>query len=277
MSEDNTPPADMNGTDENPDAPRGDDSLAPPVPVKAARPPGYPLEDIYRPITLPRNMSEVSLSPHFTVNPLRSNAELRARYGITRRWQLGLTYDIGGFYQGPSATKTAFHAGKAVGLDVTVLIENFVAVKVGVPVYLDPVATAVTLAVPVKFTFFDKLAIGGLDDLLDIRITKFVPSFNSELQNEVNGGFIRNNTVTDKGTLRFSGYLTYQYEPKLALYGRISIINKNFDGVQSDVLLVGGLQYPPRRYLDVGANLGFQDLTVPSQTFGLSLFGALRI
>jgi hypothetical protein len=279
MSEDNTPPADVNGTDENPDAPRiPDEDGGPAVPAKAARPAGYPVEEIYRPLTLPRNMSEVALSPHLTVNPLNSNAELRARYGVTRQWQLGLTYDIGGVYKKPTPTgKTGFNAGKAVGPDVTVLVQNFIAIKVGLPIYLDPVAVGLTLAAPIKFTFFDKLAIGGLDDLLEIRLHKFMPSFGSQLENDVNAGYIANNTVTSKGALRFSGYVTYQYEPRLALFGRLSVINRNFDSIQNDVLLVGGLQYSPRRYVDVGASVGWQDLTVPSQTFGLNLFAALRI
>jgi len=70
MAED-PPPSDMEGTNENPDAPKtiGDTKDEPvPVAVKKARS-GYPIEEVWRPITLPANMSEVSIAPHPQVPP----------------------------------------------------------------------------------------------------------------------------------------------------------------------------------------------------------------
>jgi len=70
MPED-TPPSDMNGTDENPDAPHDISkpavTVVAPTPTRAA---GYPIEEALRPITLPANMSEVSIAPHANVSPL---------------------------------------------------------------------------------------------------------------------------------------------------------------------------------------------------------------
>ena len=63
MTED-APPADMNGTDENPDAPQDVDERRPTAvvaPADEAARRGYPIEEALRPITLPQNMSEVSI------------------------------------------------------------------------------------------------------------------------------------------------------------------------------------------------------------------------
>ena len=145
MAED-PPPSDMEGTNENPDAPKtGDGSgssavVVAPVEKKS----GYPIEESQRPITLPKNMSEVSINPHAQVKPFAGSMALRARYGITRQAQLGLTYLLGGAFDDPKTTdtKVGFHPGKAVGLDVTVLLQDWIAVRLGVPVYIDPVAVS---------------------------------------------------------------------------------------------------------------------------------------
>jgi hypothetical protein len=272
MTED-APPADMNGTDENPDAPK--DITKPTVTATApapARPAGYPEEEALRPITLPANMSEVSISPHANVSPYFGSDALRARYGITSRVQLGLTYVLGGVYHDPSTVdmKLGFHPGKAVGVDVTVLLQNWIAVRVGVPVYVDPVAVGLQLGAPLKFTFGEKFALGGMDDLLNIKISKFAPSFYSEYENAVYAAAQTNNTETPNGHLRFSAYGIYNHTPKLAIIARggldtlLTSISGGGAGATSSsstaTFLRGGFDYTPRRYLDVGVSIGFDDL-----------------
>ena len=68
-----------------------------------------------RPITLPQNMTEVGIDPHEMVSTFAGSTSLRARYGITNKVQLGLTYAIGGIYDDPETVSKnyAFHAGKA--------------------------------------------------------------------------------------------------------------------------------------------------------------------
>jgi hypothetical protein len=272
MPED-APPADMNGTDENPDAPR--DITKPAVTAVAPtpkRPSGYPTEEALRPITLPQNMSEVSISPHANVSPYFGSDALRARYGITSRIQLGLTYVLGGIYHDPSTAnmKLGFHPGKAVGVDVTVLLQNWIAVRVGVPVYVDPVAVGLQLGAPMKFTFGEKFALGGMDDLLNIKISKFAPSFYSEYENAINAAAQDNNTETPNGHLRFSAYGIYQQSTKLAIIARagldtmLSSAGSGSAGATSSsstaTFLRAGFDYTPRHYLDLGVSLGFDDL-----------------
>ena len=49
-----------------------------------------PIEEVSRPITLPQNMSEVTIDPHMQVSPYEGSTSLRARYGITPKVQIGL-------------------------------------------------------------------------------------------------------------------------------------------------------------------------------------------
>jgi hypothetical protein len=289
MTED-APPSDMNGTDENPDAPRdivGEDKPVVVAP-KLTHAPGYPIEEALRPITLPQNMSEVALDPHFQVSPFDSTVALRARYGITRQAQLGLTYVIGGVYDDPSkpGKQYGFHAGKAVGLDVTVLLQNWIGVHVGVPIYIDPLAVSLALGAPMKFTFGDKFALGGLDDLLNIKITKFAPSFYQEVQNAVGAANEVNHTQQSRGRLRFSAYGVYQYMPKTAMIGRFGVDNDlgtsgggpagTSGATGTTTFIRAGIQHTPRKYLDVGVSAGFDDLAHLG-SFGLAFLLALRI
>jgi hypothetical protein len=287
MTED-APPSDMNGTDENPDAPH--DVFNTPTVVKTApvvHESGYPIEEARRPITLPANMSEISISPHSTVSPASGTDALHARYGITRQVQLGLTYVWGGIYQAPTSMSTAFHPGKAVGLDVTVLLQNWLAVRVGVPVYIDPVAVGLQIGAPIKFSFGEKFALGGLDDLLLIKISKFAPSFYSEEQNATYATFVTaTNTSTPDGDLRFSAYGVYNHTPQLAIIGRIGFDSPlgsaggssagSMATANTTTFLRAGLQYSPKKYFDVGASLGFDDLA-HGGTFSPQGFLAVRI
>jgi hypothetical protein len=288
------PPADINGTDENPGAPHGTDSetkveaTAPPP----ERPTGYPIEEALRPITLPQNMSEIAIGPHLQVSPAHGSDALRARYGITNKIQLGLTYVMGGLFDDPTtmANDPGFHPGKAVGLDVTVLLQPWIGVSVGVPVYLNPVAVSVTLGAPIKFQFGDKFAIGGLDDLLNIKIDRFAPTYYQEYDNAFAASQscdTCNRTEQSRGFLRFSAYGIMQYQPNVAIVGRIGVANDlgSSGGSQPGVTMNGGgttmfvragMDWTPRRWCDLGASLGFDDLA-HGGTFTPALYAALRI
>lgn len=271
MAED-PPPSDMEGTNENPDAPKTGEGSAE---VKVVAPPmkksGYPIEQTQRPITLPQNMSEVGLAPHAQVKPYAGADALRARYGITRQVQLGLTYVIGGIYDDPKTTsdKIGFHPGKAVGLDVTVLVQNWIGVRVGVPVYIDPLAVGLQLGAPLKFMLSNKLAIGGMEDFLTLKLSKFAPTFYQEVQNVANGEVARLGTAS-RGYLRFSGFAEYQHSPKMALIGRFGVTTDlgagggGSAGTSSDTsattFIRAGFQYSPRKFLDLGLSIGFDDL-----------------
>lgn len=269
------PPKDMEGTDENPDAPRsGAEASAKVVAAPAKqRTAGYPVEEAYRPITLPQNMSEVSLDPHAQVSPYHGTTTLRARYGITRQVQLGLTYNLGAIYNDQDVDpqlgdKYRVRVGKAVGMDVTVLLQNWIGVRVGVPVYVEPVAVGLTLGAPMRFYLTDKVTIGGLDDVLEIRLHRFAPSFYSEAQNATRAFQDSINTVPSAGALRLAFYGIYQHETKLAFIARVGALLEDFAtsrGIDGRggmaTFLRAGVQYTPRRFVDLGFSLGFDDLS----------------
>ncbi|HET9621907.1 MAG TPA: hypothetical protein VFP84_11110 [Kofleriaceae bacterium] len=290
MTEDPPPPKDINGTAENPNAPKlAADPDAPPPPE--APPPkvvrtGYPTEEVLRPITLPKNLSEVSIDPHAQVSPYAGSAALRARYGITSKLQLRLTYMLAGIFDDPATVehKQGIHAGKAIGLDVTYLIQDWVGVSVGLPIYINPFALSLTIGAPIKFTFADKFAIGGLDDLLNIKLDTFAPTFYQEVQNATNANTNVTNTVQSAGELRVSAFGEYQYQPDLAIIARIGVQLEDFAtgktngcaGECETTFLHVGFQYSPRNYLDLGLSIGFDDLA-HGGSFAPSGFLAFRI
>jgi hypothetical protein len=288
MAED-PPPSDITGTAENPDAPRTLLDAEAPAGATVAPPPvrtGYPIEEALRPITLPANMSEVSLAPHAQVSPYAGSTALRARYGITPKIQLALTYVIGGIFDDPSTleSKQGFHPGKALGLDVTYMLRDWVGVKVGVPIYISPLAVSLALGAPIKFTFGDKFALGGLDDLLNIRLSRFAPTFYQELQNAANASDTMTGTIKSAGALRVSVFGVYQYQPDFAIIARTGIQMEDFatgktDGCPGECMstfIHAGFNYSPRRYLDLGLSIGFDDLA-HGGSFAPAGFLAFRI
>ena len=280
----------MEGTNENPDAPRiigeqnqGGVPAAPPVMKKS----GYPIEEVFRPITLPQNMSEIGIEMHAQVSPYAGASSLRARYGITRQVQLGLTYLMAGIFAEKdfvlgSAGGTKVHPGKAVGLDVTILVQDWIGIRVGVPVYIDPVAVGLTIGAPLKFVFGNKLAIGGLDDLLSIKLSKFAPSFYQESTNVALARASDTNSVISKGFLRFSGFGVYQHKPNLAIIGRLGVTIDDFSTAKSNAggglttFLRAGFQYTAKKRIDLGLALGFDNLA-RAGTFGPQAYLNVRI
>ncbi len=298
-----TPPSDMNGTDENPDAPKavGTETKVEVTAPGPKRPAEYPIEETLRPITLLQNMSEVSISPHAQVGdggayPYAGGDALRARYGITNEIQLGFTYAYAGIYPDPASTSSSgytygAHGGKALGLDVTVQLQKWLGVRVGVPVYISsPVAISIAAGAPIKFHFGDgKYAIGGLDDLLNIKVKRFAPDFYQDYSNALAAYTLQNsNTIQSPGHIRVSAYGEMQAKPNVAW-----IIRAGVDvGLSSDstntaggamgfaggttTFLRGGVQWSPRRFVDVGGSVGFDDLGHVG-SFAPAVFLALRI
>jgi hypothetical protein len=228
-----------------------------------------------RPITLPKNTTELALGPHAQLKPYRGSDALRARYGITDKVQLGLTYLIAGIHDDPDTMGTndiGFHFAKAVGLDVTVLFQNWMGVRLGVPVYIDPLAVGITLATPMKWQIAGgKFAIGALDDFLTIRVNRFAPSFYQEYDNALAAFETRqtgNNTIQSKGEIRFSGYGVMQYRPKTAFHGRLGVVLEDFSTTRTNAgdnsgvkyNIRAGVQHSPRKFIDIGFSIGFDDL-----------------
>lgn len=286
MEEDDTPPDDMEGTSENPDAPKlgdADAGVTGPAAPKPTRT-GYPIEEVLRPLTLPAVTSEVSLDLRSTFSAFDANAGLRARYGITRQVQIGLRYGIGGLFDNPNTvdTKTKFNTGKAVGVDFTYLIFNWLSAQMTIPVYIQPYAMSLGLGAPMKFRFGDKFAIVAGEDIVDIRLTKFIPSLTDEAQNQANVAALDSNSVTAKGDVHIRGGIIYQVSPQLAVKGNLSqsitIETTEINGRGGNPFgLEGLLQYSPSAKMDVSGRLGIDDFSHTKESFGILVAAAYRI
>ncbi len=289
------PPKDIEGREENPGSPLGIGAEEPPKVVvlvkKKSTSAGYPIEEYLRPINLPANMSEVAIAPHAQLGGdgqrFAGGDALRARYGITREVQLGLTYVYAGIYDDPATKNTdslGIHGGKAVGIDVTVLLQNWIGIRVGVPFYIKPVAFSLAIGVPIRFQLGDKFAIGGLDDFLNIKLSNFAPTFYQEVQNATNADLDEKNATRSAGQLRVTGYGIYQYQPKTAFIGRIGFNMEDFASTKTQsnagggisYFLRAGVQWTPRKFVDLGISLGFDDLATYG-SFGPQALLAFRI
>jgi hypothetical protein len=287
------PPSVMNGTDDNPDNPHAVTNEEPAKPVIAAvlKKADYPIELALRPITLFQNLTEVSIAPHLQSSPFIASDAVHARYGITRQIQVGVTYVYAGVWDRQlidtgDSSSYGFHSGKAFGVDVTYLLQDWIGISVGVPFYISPLAVALQIGVPLKFTFGDKFALGGLDDLLNINLHNFAPSFYQEFYNALAAASTAVNTEQSRGHLRFSAYGIYQQTPRWAWIGRIGIDSDLGEGGGGaagtsenggeQTFIKAGFSWTPKNFLDFGAQIGFDDLST-SGSFGPQLFLALRI
>jgi hypothetical protein len=282
--EEDTPPEDMEGTSENPDAPKqvNGEVVEGPVAPKAVRT-GYPMEEVLRPITLPAVMTEIGLDVRSNFDPVDTEFGLRARFGITKQAQIGVRYGIGGLYEDGVTMKSGFNTGKAFGLDFTYLVFDWMAGKITLPMYVDPFAMAVTLGAPMKFVFKEKYAIVALDDFLEIRILKFIPSLTNESANEFNVfEYNRNTSLRSSNVyLRVGGI--YQMKPNMAIKANLKQTipgggdNEASTSNETPLGLEGIFQFSPNAKMDVTGRLGIEDLASPGETFGLVIAAAYRI
>jgi hypothetical protein len=278
LGDDDAPSGDPTGTKENPDAPKmGDETPADPTGAPAPRSTSYPIEETQRPLTLPTNTSEVSLGVSTTVEHADAEATLRLRYGITKQAQVGLLYNIGGVFPDASVPpKTKFNTGKALGVEGTFLITDWVAARLRVPMYMQPFGIGLELGAPMKFHIGDQLAIVALDDLVRIKLHAFAPSLDHERQNVADVDLFNTNSHTSKGDLQFSGGVLYQQSPKLVVGGTLGMIFPDFASTGLVYPLQGLIQYSPSRRLDLGARAGFDSLAA-SNSFTLRFALAVRI
>jgi hypothetical protein len=163
LDEDPPPSDSESGAEEDPGAPRLDEPDTGPK-APSAKTLGYPIEEVKRPQTLPEFTSEVRLDLRMFPDPVDAEASFKFRFGVTRQIQVGVRYGIGGFYNdGKGADpKVRFNTGKAVAIDFQYLIQEWLAPRLSIPMYVDPFAIGVTLGPSLKFRLFDdKLALVG--------------------------------------------------------------------------------------------------------------------
>lgn len=271
---------DETGGEEDPDAPLIGDAPTDTGPTAPAqRKAGYPIAEVERPITLPDFTSEVRLDARLFPDPLDAEFGLRARYGITRQAQIGVRYSIGGFYNDGKGTddKATFNTGKSVALEFQFLVQDWIAPRVTVPMYVDPFAIGMTLGGQMKFKILEKLALVGFEDVVGFRLNeKFLPDLDSERSNEAAADAVAINEITSKGFLRFDGGVMYQAKPNLAVGGRFGVTFNDFSDDDAATSLRVQVQHTPKKMLDVIGQLGWLALD-DNNTFHISAALAVRI
>ena len=286
MPEDNTV-ADPSGMEENPGKPTGaltakiDETptgvvvTAPPPKVREP----YPIEEVWRPLTLPRLMSEAGFDVRDNIDPFIANTTLRGRFGITKKIQVGLEYTIGGFYDDDGAGDggVRFNTGKAIGLDLTYGIFGWLAARMAVPMYFSPYSIGVTLGAPMKFHIGEKFAFGGFNDFISITIRHFTPSTTSEFYNEGLAGQVNTGGMLPAGAIRLSGFAVYQAKTNLAIGGRFGVAWEDFKDSDALYGVWGTLQYSTSKKLDFGGQAGLGDLSDARNSIQVNLFAQMRI
>lgn len=273
-----TKPVDLEGTDENPRLPDEFDA-PPPIVDRVEKKPvdtSYPMQEVARPLTLHRFQTEIGLDTRNVGSPFVNGFTLRGRFGITPKIQANLAYNIGGIYDDGGGS-TRFNTGKAVAIGATVQLQSWLAASISLPMYLEPFAASLTLGAPMKFRFGERVALTLAEDVIDVRLTEFVPSLSDESANELQAGRVGTNTTTNKGNLRFGGAAIYQYKPNLAIIGRLAVSFIDFKSIDIGYLLKAGAQLSVRKNVDVAALLGFDDLEEADKTFGVTLSAQVRL
>jgi len=282
LDEDPVPSSnDETGGEEDPDAPLiGEQPVetGPTAPVQKKT--GYPIAEVERPITLPDFTSEVRLDLRLFPDPVDAEFGLRARYGITRQAQVGVRYNIGGFYDDGKPAgddKATFNTGKAVALEFQYLLQEWVAPRVTIPMYVDPFAIGMTLGAQLKFKILEKLALVGFDDVVGFKLTdKFVPDLESERVNEAYADALTVSGFNPDGYLRFDGGVVYQAKPNVAVGARLGVTFVDFSDNDAPTSMRLNVQFTPKKMIDVIGQLGMNALD-DTNSFNIGAALAVRI
>jgi hypothetical protein len=265
------------GADENPKAPVTEfqEFSQPEVEVRRPQPPApteYPIERVLRQITLPERMTEVTLDAPNSFNPYEQSGLIGARHGITAEIQAGLRYGTGTLHDGE------YFVGKAISVDGEYQVFDWLAAQLSLPMLVDPFSLGVTVGAPMKFTFFERLRLDLLRDLVTFKVSRFAPSVVDAEFNDAQVEADETNSVIEDGRINLNAGATWQLQRQIALEGRLGVQAPDFE-FQSDspTALDVGLIYSGSNKVDVGGRLGFADLNNTDESFGIWLLAALRI
>jgi len=262
------------GVRENPNAPILVGEKKPAVKKKLKKvAAGYPLQIVDRPLTLFRNMAEVYVDYPINVDPFVASGLIRGSYGVTSEAELGLKYGFG------SIADSEFVEGKVFSIEGGYYLTDWAALRVSIPILVDPFAMGLRIGVPVRLKIMDKLAIVGGHDLVSFSLVSFVP----DVANAANTASLvardEINEILPDGDIRINAGLLYQHSKKVAFMAEMGVHAPDFSLDDQPVPLHVGamLSAPFKAGVDYGVRVGFGNLDDAKHTFGIALFAALRI
>ena len=256
--EDDPPPPKIVGTE------------PPPAPQPVAKPPevGYPIERVLRPITLPRSMFE--FAAEIPVHRGRGGVGVAARFGVSDRVELRGDYSFG------SVDRDGAVLGKTIMQQVVVRLHRVVAVQGALLFLFDPVSVGISLGVPLKVQLSERLALFVGRDAVRVRVKRFVPRLGDPRHNRDMGLADEINTKLSRGEIRVVGGVIVQVNRAFSIVGEGGVVADDFSNKDPSAPLHVSLHYAPRRWLDLGVRLGFDDLGVANDSITGALVGVVR-
>lgn len=241
----------------------------------------YPIEAVRRPLTLAAAQAEISLDSPFlagTDSPTIWQV-LRARYGITRDLEAGITYSFGLLNLSPPEGAETFEPGKGFSFDgAYTLWPEHLAVQASLPFYVDPDAFGMgfNLGIPFRVNLGSRWAIYGGQDLLQVRIVKMPvdpanPGYNLAIVAASAGG-----GEEPRGNLAINLGGMYQYRPNIVTYVTMGFRYLDFEDTGAPVSFFGGATWSRHNRLDLGGRIGFFDMDT-TDSFSLSVYAAYRL
>jgi hypothetical protein len=254
--------------------------------VRAVKKPRYtkktfPIELTKRPLTLAEAQAEVSLDSPFVKgagNPVMWQV-LRARYGITRDIEAGITYSFGLLNLSPPEGTDTFEPGKAFSFDggYTIWAEH-IAVTLSLPFYADPdtFGMGVNLSIPMRLNLGSRWAIFGGHDLLQLRVVKMPVDAANPAANLAQVAAVTGGAESSTGTLAVKLGGMYQHRPNLAFYTELGFIYPDFNDLGAPISFFGGATWSRHSRLDLGGRVGLYDMD-DSDSFSLAVYAAYRL
>jgi hypothetical protein len=241
----------------------------------------YPTELVRRPMTLAAAQAELSIDSPLVIggsNPIMWQVA-RARYGITRDIEAGITYSFGLVNLSPPDGVDTFQGGKGFSFDGAYTIwPEHLAVAVSLPFYVDPDAFAAgfNLSIPFRVNLGSRWAIYGGQDLLQLRIVKMPvdpanPAANLAIVASSAGG-----AKEPVGNLAINLGAIHQFRPDLAFYATMGFRYLDFEDTGAPVQLFGGATWTRKNRLDLGGRIGLYDMD-DSDTISVSVYAAYRL
>lgn len=242
----------------------------------------YPTEIVKRPLTLPGEMAQVSLDMPFVLHEGHPTLTqiLRAAFGITRDWQVGITYGFGLERLSSEPGLDGYQAGKAFSVDgAFIIIPQALAASISFAFLAEPdeFGMSVAFGVPFKLEIGDRWAFFGGNDLVRVKL-KGVPVDPTDPEyNFAQLGLLAHGSPAADGRVQVNFGVAFQPLPNLALFGTFGVGWPDFGTDQQPYSLFFGTSYTVGKRWDFGARLGFLRLDQLDDSFSAAVFAAVRI
>lgn len=282
------PEADAKVDNDNPNKPDALTIAEPPPDVTIVEPERkvmfskteYPIAVTDRPLTLPRNMGEIALdAPFFIFNGGDAKAFtqiLHAGFGVTNRYELGLTYAVGLELIDP---QSKFEAGKAFSIDGKwTAIPDWLAVQASLGFQVsDPFAMSLGLGAPFRLRVGEKVRIVGLYDMLRVKLVKYPVDPLRPAENIAASQGLAVSVDPAEANLALNFAAQYQHKPNLMFYFSFDNYFPDLKVDDHPVSTFLGLVWSKSARFDLGARVGALRLDEAADSLSVAVSLAFRL